>query len=192
MEGNEKVTRNNWDGGVQVENEPNAGKYTDNMRSNMPFPMAALTIMPTQEAYNYVLANAGATLPKRDAVDARVVEQVRTGEIKYNKNVKLPETQFKHRRLPIDSYKGGIITDVSQVGGYPTYKGKAYKDSDSDGMPDDWEKKYNLNPKNPADAVADLNGDGYTNIEKYIHSIDPKKKVNWKDPKNNTDTFARN
>ncbi|KAA5540860.1 polysaccharide lyase [Adhaeribacter rhizoryzae] len=192
VEGSEKVIRNNWDGGVQVEDEPNAGKYTDNMRSNKPFPMAPINIMPTQEAYNYVLANAGATLPKRDAVDARVVEQVRTGEIKYNKNVKVPETQFKHRRLPIDSYKGGIITDISQVGGYPTYKGKPHKDSDNDGMPDDWEKKYKLDPKNPADAVADLNGDGYTNIEKYIHSIDPTKKVDWKDPKNNTDTFARN
>jgi hypothetical protein len=189
--GNEKVTRNNWDGGVQVEDEPNAGKYTDNMRSNKPFPMAPVNVMPTQDAYSYVLANAGATLPKRDAVDTRVVEQVRTGEIKYNKNVKLPETQFKHRRLPIDSYKGGIITDISQVGGYPEYKGKPHKDSDSDGMPDDWEKKHKLNPNNPADAVADLNGDGYTNIEKYIHSIDPTKKVDWKDPKNNTDTFAR-
>ena len=191
VEGNDKVTRNNWDGGVQVEDEANAGKYTENIRSDKQFPMAPVTVMPAQQAYSYVLANAGATLPKRDAVDMRVVEQVRTGEIKYKKDVKLPATQFEHRRLPIDSYKGGIITDINQVGGYPEYKGKAYKDSDKDGMPDDWEKKYKLNPNNAADAVADMNGDGYTNIEKYIHSIDPTKKVDWKDPKNNTDTFAK-
>jgi hypothetical protein len=40
-----------------------------------------------------------------------------------------------------DSYKNGIITDIRQVGGYPEYKGKPYKDSDMDGMPDDWEKR---------------------------------------------------
>ena len=37
----------------------------------------------------------------------------------------------------LDSYKIGIITDVSQVGGYPEYKGTPYKDSDNDGMPDE-------------------------------------------------------
>ena len=192
IDGNERVTKNNWDGGVQVEDEPNAGKYTAKMRADKPFPMAPVTIMPTMEAYRYVLENAGATLPRRDAVDARVSEQVRTGQIKPQKGVKLPETQFKHRRLPIDSYKGGIITDISQVGGYPEYKGRPYKDADQDGMPDDWEKKYKLNPKDPADAVADMNGDGYTNIEKFLYNIDPSQKVDWKNPKNNSDTLARN
>jgi hypothetical protein len=85
--------------------------------------------------------------------------------------VKLPETQFKHRRLPVDSYKQGIITEISQVGGYPEYKGVAYKDSDSDGMPDDWETKQGLNPKNATDAVMDRNKDGYTNIEEYLNSV---------------------
>ncbi|WP_114782413.1 polysaccharide lyase [Botryobacter ruber] len=196
MAGNERVTKNNWDGGVQVEDMndqdlPNAGKYTDDIRVNKPFPMAPITIMPTMQAYEYVLANAGATLPKRDEVDERVVKQVRTGEIDPKKNVKLPENNFKHRRLPVDSYKIGIITDISQVGGYPKYKGKPYKDSDNDGMPDDWEKKHGLNPNDASDANGDLNGDGYTNIEKYINGIDPSKKVDWKDLKNNSDTLAK-
>lgn len=196
VEGNEKVTKDNWNGGVQVEDMndqdlPDAGKYVNEIRVLKPLPMPAITIMPTQEAYQYVLANAGATLPKRDAVDTRVVEQVRTGKIEYKKDVKLPETQFEHRRLAIDSYKQGIITDISQVGGYPKYTGKPYKDSDKDGMPDDWEKKYDLNPKDPSDATGDISGDGYTNIEKYINGIDPTKKVDWKDQKNNHDTLAR-
>jgi hypothetical protein len=84
----------------------------------------------------------------------------------------------------------GIITDISQVGGYPEYKGSPYKDSDKDGMPDAWEIKYKLNPNDPSDAVKDCNGDGYTNIEKYINGINPRKKINWKDPKNNHDTLA--
>src|SRR4029079_18729958 len=103
--------------------------------------------------FDYVLANVGATLPKRDAVDQRITEQVRTGKIAYKEGVKLPETQFKHRRLPIDSYKIGIITDPSQVGGYPEYKGTPYKDSDNDGMPDEYETKHDLNPNNSSDAA---------------------------------------
>src|SRR5690606_3545705 len=140
------------------------------MKVNKPLPMPAITIVPAQQAYEYVLNNVGATLPKRDAVDIRVVEQVRTGKIDYLKNVKLPETQFKHRRLPIDSYKGGIITDISQVGGYPEYKGKPYKDSDNDGIPDEWETKNGLNPKDPSDAAA-YTKNGYTNIENYLNSL---------------------
>lgn len=191
MEGNERVTKDNWDGGVQVEDMPDAGQYRDLIRANKPMPMPAITIMPAQEAYNYVLKNAGATLPKRDPVDIRITEQVRTGKVTPLPGINTDNNyQFEHRKLPKDSYKVGIITDPAQVGGYPEYKGKSYKDSDSDGMPDDWEKKYKLNPKDPADAILDSNGDGYTNIEKYINGIDPSKKVNWRDPKNNVDTLA--
>ena len=171
VEGNERVTKNNWDGGVQVEELPNAGEYMANMKWDKPLPMAELTVMNAKEAFQYVLNNAGATLPKRDPVDERVVEQVKTGKIKYKEGVKLPETQFKHRRLPIDSYKQGIITDISQVGGYPEYKGTPYKDSDSDGMPDEWETKHGLNPKNAADSSMDRDKDGYTNIEEYLNSV---------------------
>lgn len=173
MEGNETVTKDNWAGGVQVEDFANAGEHAAYMKWNEPLPMPKITIMSAHEAYDYVIKNAGATLPKRDAVDTRIAEQVRTGKVKYKENVKLPETQFEHRKLPLDSYKMGIITDVSQVGGYPEYKGKPYKDSDNDGMPDAWELKHGLNPKNAADASQDRDGDGYTNIEEFLNSVVP-------------------
>jgi hypothetical protein len=99
--------------------------------------------------------------------------------------------EFIKRRLPADSYKKGIITNPNQVGGYPEYKGKAYKDSDSDGIPDTWETKYGLNPKDASDANKDLNGDGYTNLEKYFNGIDPTKKTDWTKAENNTDTLAK-
>ncbi len=53
-------------------------------------------------------------------------------------------------------------------------------DSDHDGIPDDWEKSHGLNPNDASDANQDLNGDGYTNLEKYLnwlvgeHSLTPK------------------
>jgi hypothetical protein len=177
MEGNDKVTKDNWDGGIQVEDLPDAGQYKDDMRADKPMPMPHFTIMSATEAYQYVLDNAGATLPVRDPVDTRVVEQVRTGKILYKDNMSSNlGHEYITRRLGEDSYKQGIIYDISQVGGYPEYKGKPYKDTDGDGMPDDWETRHNLNPKDPSDAVKIGNGDGYTNIENFLNDIKPDKK----------------
>jgi hypothetical protein len=170
MEGYPEITKDNWAGGVQVEELPNTDKYTDYMKVNKPMPMPQITIMSATDAHQYVLNNAGATLPRRDAVDQRITEQVKTGKISTIANVKLPEKQFEHRRLPIDSYKIGIITDPSQVGGYPEYKGTPYKDSDTDGIPDDWETKHGLNPKNARDASL-ITKSGYSNIEEYLNSV---------------------
>jgi len=177
VEGNDRVTKDNWDGGIQMENKKGnlmtmdeAKQYFPAMKASKPFPMPKITILPTLEAHKYVLTNVGATLPKRDAVDTRVIEQVKTGKIKYIENVKLPDFNFEHRRLPRDSYKQGIITEIAQVGGYPVYKGTPYKDADDDGMPDAYELKNSLNPKDAADA-AKITKSGYSNIEIYLNSV---------------------
>lgn len=205
MEGNERVTRNNWDGGIQIESQPNTEGYTDAMRSEEPFAMPFISIMSAKNAYNFVLDNAGAMIPCRDIVDQRVIDEVREGKVYYEK--KLPkdaygdkwglspklqdeEGYFKYRRLPKDSYKLGIISDPRQMGGYPEYSGTPYVDSDHDGMPDQWEIEAGLNPSDPSDANGDCNGDGYTNIEKYINGINPSQKIDWRNLNNNYDTLA--
>lgn len=193
VHGNSKVTKDNWAGGVQVYNNPDDGGFESKIRVNEPFRMSPVTLMKTKEAYNFVLKNVGANFPKRDAVDERIVKTVKTGKPFYVENAADYEfdTKYVKRRLPADSYKQGIITDIRQVGGLPEYKGIPYLDSDNDGMPDAWEIKYGLNPNDASDAVQDCNGDGYTNIEKYINGIDPSKKVDWKNLKNNNDTLAK-
>ncbi|MFG6685748.1 polysaccharide lyase [Mariniflexile sp. HNIBRBA6329] len=198
VEGNEKVTTNNWEGGVQIEGKngelmtfDEAKVYFPAMKASKPFPMPWFrNIMTADEAYDFVIKNAGATLPIRDAVDQRIARTVKTGKPEYVEGLN-PNSfyQFKHRRLPADSYKSGIITDIAQVGGYPEYKGTPYVDSDKDGMPDAWEIKYGLNPNDASDAKEDKNKDGYTNIEDYINGINPKKTINWKDLKNNKETL---
>jgi len=179
IEGNEKVTKDNWNGGVQVENKKGelmsfaeSSKYFAAMRSKKPFPMPKITIVPTLEAKNYVLTNAGASLPRRDPVDTRIIKQVVTGKIEVHPDAKPSAFQFEHRRLPADSYKQGIITEISQVGGYPEYKGTPYKDSDNDGMPDAYEIKNGLNPKDASDA-SKITKSGYANIEVYLNSVVP-------------------
>ncbi|WP_312788668.1 polysaccharide lyase [Sphingobacterium sp.] len=181
VEGNAKVTANNWDGGVQLENKKGdamtyaeAQPYFAAMSAKEPFPHANFPVMSAQETYGFVLEHAGATLPKRDPVDTRVIGDVKNGKpVKLLSNVKLPEKDFEHRRLPKDSYKIGIITDISQVGGYPVYKGTPYKDSDNDGIPDAVEKEMGLNPNDPSDS-AKITASGYANIEIYLNKLAAK------------------
>lgn len=176
VEGNEKVTQDNWDGGVQV--EPPAGidaaQFISKIRANSPYPHAYIKLQSADDAYKYVLQNAGATLPMRDAVDERVVEMVRSGTVTYEDGQ-------------------GIITDIEQVGGYPKYEGEPYADADSDGMPDDWEAKHGLNPKDANDASGDLNGDGYTHIEDFLYGLDPQTFYGkWDAPRTYRDLFWNN
>jgi len=172
VEGFDAVTADNWAGGVQVgDNNPGAGEYASAIRVNKPFAMSPVTMMTAQQSYAYVLDNAGATLPKRDAVDQRVTGDVRTGKITYTEGgLNDLGKKYIKRRLPSDSYKQGIISHPSQVGGYPEYKGTPYKDSDNDGIPDAWEKAHGLNPNNASDASA-YTKSGYTNIEEYLNSL---------------------
>jgi hypothetical protein len=166
--GNAAITKDNWTGGVQIDGDDDPKLILPRVRVDKPFPMAQVPLQSATEAYDAVLEHVGATLPKRDAIDKRIIEQVRKST------------------APADS-KQGIITNIKQVGGYPEYKGDSFKDTDGDGMPDEWELKYKLNPNDPSDSMKDLNGDGYTNIEKYINGLDPTKKVDWTDLRHNGD-----
>lgn len=178
IEGNAKVTKDNWDGGVQPETRGNRDSLLATMKVDQPLPLSNFgKILAAEEAYDYVLANVGATLPKRDAVDERIVKQVKTGKVYYSKEAaESKPSPWVKRRLPMDSYKQGIITDVNQVGGYPTYSGTPYKDSDNDGIPDAVETKMGLNPNDASDA-AKISDNGYANIENYLNSVVPVKTV---------------
>lgn len=112
-----------------------------------PFPAPPVRTSPARQAYEEVLAGAGATRPVRDAVDARLVEEVRRGA-------------------------GRIIDSTREAGGWPDYGAAAAPpDADSDGMPDVWERARGFDPRDPADAAADRDGDGYTNIEEYLNAL---------------------
>jgi hypothetical protein len=179
VEGNPRVTQDNWAGGVQPDAQ-SVERALSKIKMTEPFPMAKVTITPAQEAYGYVLVNAGATLPRRDAVDERVVQTVRTGQVQVKVD---PDLADELRRLGcpavhiekiVELAPQGIITKPEQVGGYPQYNGMAYKDSDNDGMPDDYESSHGLNLKDASDASKD-SGDGYTNIEKFLNGLSNKK-----------------
>lgn len=179
VEGNERVTKDNWDGGVQPDTQ-NVQEVLSQVRVNEPLPIAKITTTSAQEAYEQVLANAGATLPKRDAVDARVVEMVRSGkptaQVLENSRKEVDNPPYNAETVDkiLALVPKGIITNPAQVGGHPEYKGEPFKDADNDGMWDEWETQNGLNPNDASDSSGDLDGDGYTNIEELLNGTNPK------------------
>lgn len=199
VEGHAPVTKDNWDGGVQPDaRSKSRPSVLAEIRVNDPFKHAALPIESAERAYASVLVQAGATLPRRDAVDERIITEVRSGKIPPMHIAKGSQEKAKfygYAQKYTDELASlvplGFVTDPSEVGGWPDYKGTPDKDSDGDGMPDDWEKAHGLDPTNSADATTDLNGDGYSNIEDFVNGLDPRApKVDWTDLKHNRDPRA--
>ena len=147
--GHPAVTADNWKGAA------NTLAVQSNVRVENEFDFAPVSTRSAAEAYAYVLANAGARLPALDAVDKRLLDEVKTGTASYG------ATYGGGRR--------GIIDSQNDVGGWPKLEsGPALIDTDKDGMPDAWETANGLNPQNAADAFNYDTADGYLNIEKYI------------------------
>ncbi len=111
------------------------------------------------------LPGVGATLPKRDTLDRRVVREAKTGIATYEGSAyaAINGTGISH--------PSGIIDTPSDAKGLPAYNSTfAPPDSDHDGMPDAVGNCGGLNPNNASDRNV-LGSDGYTNLEKYLNSI---------------------
>jgi len=119
----------------------------ESYRSHSPFAVPPVTTSEPNDAFEEVLDSSGAILPIRDSVDKRIIADVK------NKT-------------------GKIIDSPADVGGYPQLAGGTPPvDSDHDGMPDGWEKQEGFDFNDPTDSADDRDGDGYTNIEEYLHSL---------------------
>ncbi len=156
MDGRTEMTADNWLG-LNRDEFPEALK--SEVRMDAAFTVESFAELPEKsaaQAYLDVLAGAGATLPRRDAVDMRVVQETRNGNASGTGN---------HGGL-------GMIDSPDAVGGYPVYEsGKAFVDNDGDGMPDYWERKLGLDPADPSDGNAFAFSDHYTNLEVYLNSL---------------------
>ncbi|GHT38067.1 hypothetical protein AGMMS49965_00320 [Bacteroidia bacterium] len=109
MEGNAAVTADNWEGvDYTTTDNKNLNKSSalpvvedslkQRVRVNQPFEYEITTQHTAQQAYEAVLKDAGASLV-RDAVDARIVNEVRSGTFTYGDK--------------------GLIDSQTQVGGWP-------------------------------------------------------------------------
>lgn len=151
MEGDKALSKKNFKG-IDLAEE----NYPSTAYAKSAFLItAALPEQNAKEAYEAVLKYSGATLPKRDAVDERVISETKTGKAT-GKGV---------------FGKAGIIDSPAAVGGWGEYKnGVAPVDTDNDGMPDEWETKNGLNPTDAEDRNK-TGADGFTMLEKYLNEL---------------------
>ena len=161
--GNNSVTKNNWNGGVQTNNDSLA---LPKIRLQEPWAAMPINQQSAQEAYVLVLEKAGAILPKRDVIDTRIISEASSGTAIYE------GTGYESIQSVVDSsLVCGIIDSQTDVGGWPDLQSlPAPKDADHDGMPDDWENENKLDPNNPEDRNK-ISTNGYTMLEEYLNSI---------------------
>ena len=152
MEGYSNLTNDNWLG-LDLAKFPEADR--EKAKVSSAFKVEDIVTQSAQEAYTSVLESVGANLPKRDAVDSRIINETRTGTA-----------------IGMGLFgKSGIIDNPLAVGGWPSYSSLAtIKDSDHDGMPDQWEEANGLDKYNPADRNH-IHASGYTMLEVYLNDI---------------------
>lgn len=142
LEGNDEVTNDNLKG-VDYGDDANP-VFPNEPVYNYLIPLD--NIDTAEEAYAKVLAGAGATIPKRDSYDAKIINDTKNGT-------------------------GRSINNENEVAGWPELNSaEALTDTDRDGMPDEYEEKNGLDKNNAEDGKA-FAANGYTNLENYLNGI---------------------
>ncbi len=154
VDGANDVSKNNWLGIDMPKGATEADKkatVVDKAFLSVPIP-----IKTAIDAYNDVLKFVGASF-RRDTLDARIINDV------------------KNRTGNFIDVQGGFPhgTDYElTINAWPALKSiPAPKDTDRDGMPDEWELKNGLNPSDGSDASKRSLHSSYTNIEVYINQL---------------------
>jgi hypothetical protein len=163
IEGNPEVSANNWLGGVHPQD---GSQYLDGLKLEQAWPAMAINQHSPKEAFDLVLEHAGASVPARDAVDLRIIHEVKNGIATFEGGT------YKKDHLKGGTHrKTGIIDSQNDVGAWPELNSlPAPQDSDADGMPDQWELEQGLDPNNAEDRNTQ-NKEGYTQLEVYLNSI---------------------
>lgn len=150
------------------------------VKLDQPIDAGIVTTHTAQSVYDKVLNYCGASL-YRDAVDARYMEEVRTGTVTFHG--KEPYIDKNGKKYDISNTEGilDFINDPAKeenpnTASFPALKSTSRPegyDSDRDGMPDEWELASGLNPNDPEDAnlyTVDTKG-VYTNVEVFLNQL---------------------
>lgn len=150
MYGSESVTSNNWEGStVKTDAVKATSRWTEGLT-------ALQNEQSAEAAYETVLSKAGCSL-HRDAIDTRIASEVREGKYTYKGS---------------NGSTNGLIDSPSDVGGYPDLKSEAApKDTDRDGMPDEWEEEHGLDKTASSDGKLYTLDKNYTNLEIYLNGL---------------------
>lgn len=163
------MNKDNFKYGIanQIDKSGNDKTYPgDNaIKLTVPMPFEGVTTHTAQDAYEKVLAYAGASL-HRDWVDEQMVNDTRKGIATSTGSgntggIINSQNDNKPAGAPADwSPWPDLVTDTSI----------SVADTDGDGMPDYWEDANGLDKNNAADGNL-TDAEGYTNLERYMNSL---------------------
>ncbi len=165
----EEMNTDNFKYGVadQIDKSGNDGVYPgdDQLKLSEPMTYQWVTTHSAKDAYEKVLAYAGASL-HRDALDEVMVSDTRNGVATYTGTSCTPGIINNQD----DNKPEGAADDWSAWPELATDTSIDITDTDGDGIPDVWEDANGLD-KNNAEDGATVCADGYTNLEHYLNSL---------------------
>ena len=176
MLGSEQKTSDNWLG-IKHSNKDSIRSDIEHVQSDGVLENYDYFTQSAEDAYNSVINNVGATLPKRDVIDERVINEV-IGDleiVRYAYEIEGQNTPIKGVGSGIIDTQKNLVPNNSPEGttAWDVYSSStdAPLDTDNDGMPDDWEDANGLNKEDNSDfkLIAD---NGYSNLENYLNSND--------------------
>lgn len=142
--------------------------------TEIPYALSGMTYDSADKAYAEVTTKAGASLPRYDEVDRRLLDEAagkrvpqftgslgELGIIDAPDNIKLANPGVYYANgLAYSNYPSMAMTEGD----------KYAKDSDGDGMPDAYEDEKGLDKNDATDGAA-VTANGYTNLENYLNAI---------------------
>jgi len=171
------ITEDNWTEGIyaQVDESKTDGTWTqatkDTIRLQKPITIFPTTTHFANVAFKRVLDYAGCSL-HRDQVDEMVVMDTRFGLASHT-GTKLDAKGRKNNPGIIDDPEDNRPTGKAANGwqAWPVLNSlPAPKDTDGDGVPDEWEKEVGMDPTEPADGNT-VHASGYTYLEIYLSTL---------------------
>ena len=148
--------------------DTSAASYTGNIQAN-PFtqtPYTGVTDSATN-AYARVLDYMGAAWWNRGAVDARLVNEVRTGT---GKIVAWADDPFNDDPNEGTEWRNLLSYRADTTTGAAPFNHPADWDTDGDGIPNHWEENHGL-PVDLPNNNGDFDNDGYSDLDEYLNEI---------------------
>lgn len=163
------MNKDNFKYGIanQIDKSGNDKTYPgDNaIKLTVPMPFEGVTTHTAQDAYEKVLAYAGASL-HRDWVDEQMVNDTRNGIATSTGSGNTGGIINSQN----DNKPAGAAADWSPWPDLVTDTSISVADTDGDGIPDYWEDANGLDKNNAADGNL-TDAEGYTNLERYMNSL---------------------
>jgi len=177
MAGSPEKTSDNWLGvdASTVGGAANIRSDTEFVKTDGVLEAYANYTETAEQAFISVLKSAGAILPRRDTIDARVIAETKgqsivrysfttnDGQVTPDKGLASGIIDTQKNLVPPSAPEGTTAWDV-----YKTSTETPF-DTDHDGIPDEWEESNGLNKTNIADGRL-IAPNGYSNLENYLNS----------------------